>query len=159
LIGVELLGDFPYRDDASRAHNFSAILQPAVRTKIKGPTPLYSIEAPGPGVGKSLCAEVTTVPATGRTATPFAVPKDDDEMRKRLMSALLKDPDYVWMDNVSRPIDSPALASALTAHPRWGDRNLGVLAEIEVEMRASWLLTANNPKASGEVVRRKAPIL
>jgi len=48
----ELLGDFPFVDEASRAHTLALMLEPFVRPLIKGPTPLYLIDAPtrgGPG--------------------------------------------------------------------------------------------------------------
>src|SRR5207247_1615403 len=52
LLLDELLGDFPFRDDASRAHALAAMLLPFVRDLIDGPTPLHAIDAPTPGTGK-----------------------------------------------------------------------------------------------------------
>jgi hypothetical protein len=50
----ELLHDFPFADEASRAHTLALVLEPFVRPAIHGPTPLYLIDAPIRGAGKGL---------------------------------------------------------------------------------------------------------
>jgi hypothetical protein len=49
----ELFGDFPFVDDASRAHTLALVLEPFVRPTIDGPTPLYLIDAPLRGAAKA----------------------------------------------------------------------------------------------------------
>jgi hypothetical protein len=53
-----LLGDFPFADEASRAHGMALLLEPFARPMIGGPTPLYLIDAPNRGAGKGLMADV-----------------------------------------------------------------------------------------------------
>ena len=60
---TEVITDFPFVDEADRAHAVSMILQPFARDLIAGPTPLYLIEKPEPGTGATLLANVALFPA------------------------------------------------------------------------------------------------
>jgi hypothetical protein len=59
----------------------------------------------------------------------------------------------VLIDNLRRPLDSSALAAALTA-PFWEDRVLGVSETTRLPIRCIWIATGNNPEFSGEMARR-----
>jgi hypothetical protein len=63
LILDELLRDFPFVDQAGRAHAVAALLLPFARSLIGGPAPLHLIEKPTPGTGGTLLAEVLALPA------------------------------------------------------------------------------------------------
>jgi len=154
LILNELLGDFPFDGDASRAHAVTAILLPFVRELIQGPTPLHLFTAPTPGSGKGLLVEVTSLIATGRPALPVSPPRDDEEMRKRITAQLRRGTPIIVLDNLTKKLDSAALCAALTAS-EWQDRILGV-SEMSSTLpnRALWAATGNNPELSLDVARR-----
>jgi hypothetical protein len=78
---------------------------------------------------------------------------DDEEWRKRLTAKLRQIPSLVLIDNLRRPLDSSALAAALTA-PFWEDRILGVSETTRLPIRCIWIATGNNPEFSGEMARR-----
>lgn len=154
----ELLGDFPFVDDASRAHSLAALLCPFLRQAIPGPLPLHLIESPSVGTGKSLLAKVIAIPATGSVATSMSDPGNDDaEWRKRITSTLLKLPTYVFIDNVGHSLESDILASCLTSD-WWEDRILGSNRNVRVPQRACWLATGNNLHLKMDIARRTAPI-
>jgi putative DNA primase/helicase len=111
LLLDEMLVDFPFVDDASRAHALAAMLLPFVRDCISGPTPLHLIEAPTPGTGKGLLANLICIPATGRGATVMAEGQSDEEWRKRITAMLLAGPVFVVLDNLRRRLDAGALAA------------------------------------------------
>ncbi len=73
LIIEELLGDFPFVDDASRAHVVALLLLPFVRQMIQGPTPLHLIHAPTRGTGKGLLADVAALVTLGVPAPVMAL--------------------------------------------------------------------------------------
>ncbi len=50
----DLLGDFPFVDEADKANVLALYLLPFARELIDGPTPLHLIEKPSPGSGASL---------------------------------------------------------------------------------------------------------
>jgi putative DNA primase/helicase len=61
----EPLQDFPFVEDADRAHTIALFLLPFVRELIEGPTPLHLIHKPAPGTGGSLLAQAINLAATG----------------------------------------------------------------------------------------------
>jgi hypothetical protein len=156
LLG-ELLADFPFADEASRANALAALLLPFVRSLIAGPTPLHLIDAPTPGTGKSLRAHAICIPATGREAEATTEGSDQDEWRKRILSVLAESPTYVLLDNLRHTLDSAALASAVTARV-WKDRILGVSKMAALPVACTWLATGNNTELSHEMIRRTALI-
>jgi putative DNA primase/helicase len=159
VITDDLLGDFPFRDDASRAHAVAMLLEPFARALIgqHDPTPMYAVIAPTEGSGKTLLTRLLLLPSCGRV-TPTPEPsRDGDEFRKRMTALLVGAPAYVWFDNASRALDSSVLAAALTA-TRWTDRILGHTRMADVPISNLWVVTGNNLQGSGEIIDRLVPI-
>lgn len=152
LLG-ELLGDFPFVDEASRANALALLLTPIVRPMIDEPVPMALLDAPQHGSGKTLIAEVASVVATGRDAALMSAPRRDDEWRKHLTASLMEGATVIVVDNVAEPIDSPSLGAAITAR-RWTDRILGETRMIEVPVRCTWAATGNNITVRGDLPRR-----
>ena len=154
LILDDLLGDFRFDGEASRAHAVAAILLPFVRELIQGPTPLHLFTAPTPGSGKGLLVDLTSLIATGRPSLPVSAPRDDEEMRKRITAQLRRGTPIIVLDNLTQKLDSAALCAALTAS-EWQDRILGV-SEMSSTLpnRALWAATGNNPELSLDIARR-----
>jgi hypothetical protein len=150
---VELLGDFPFKDDASRAHAIAALLLPFVRQLIDGPTPLHLLDAPVEGTGKTLLASVITLVGTGRDAELMAEADSDAEWRKRITATLVEAPSFILLDNLKRTLDSGALAAVLTARI-WKDRLLGYSKTANLPNAAVWLASGNNTFLSREIIRR-----
>jgi hypothetical protein len=157
LIMDDLLADFPFVDEADKAHAVALLLLPFVRAMIPGPTPLHMIEAPTMGSGKGLLADVLTAVSTGAPPAPMAEARDDDEWRKRITSTLLGAPSHVMLDNLNRTLDSGSLAAALTA-TMWEDRLLGMSQNVRLPVSVVWLATANNPTLTSEIARRAVRI-
>ncbi len=150
----ELLGEFPFVDDASRAHTVTAILLPFVRELIEGPTPLHAFTAPTAGSGKGLLVDLTSIITTGHPSLPVSAPRDDEEMRKRITAQLRRGTPIIVLDNLISKLESAALCAALTSQ-EWNDRVLGA-SEMTPTLpnRALWVCTANNPDFSLDVARR-----
>jgi DNA primase len=155
LLFDELLGDFPFVNRSDAAHGVAAMILPFVRRLFRGPTPIHLIEAPRPGSGKGLLANVISVVAHGTTCETKTLPGDEEEVRKLLTTELIKGRPLILLDNADerKPIQSGALASVTTAEI-WGNRQLGKLDSVVVPNLALWLMTANNPKLAGEMARR-----
>ncbi len=153
LILDELMGDFPFISEAERTNAVALMILPYVRDLIAGPTPLHLIEAPTAGCGKGLLADVCTQPAVGDHIGTITDGRDDDEWRKRISTKLREATPLIMLDNITRPLDSGSLASALTANV-WTDRILGTNDGLRVPVRCVWAATANNPVMSTEIARR-----
>jgi putative DNA primase/helicase len=65
LLLEELMKDFPFTGEPSKAHAIAALLLPFVRAMIEGPTPLHLIHKSHPGTGATLLAEMLCLPSCG----------------------------------------------------------------------------------------------
>lgn len=154
----ELLTDFPFADgEMGRAHSIALLLTPFVREMIHGPTPLVIIDAPGPGSGKGLLADMLCMPAFGPIVGNIGECGEDPEWRKQITSVLLDSTRVVRIDNIAAMLDSPSLARALTTLV-WEDRVLGGNKIARIPVRCTWMGTGNNVSSSSEIRRRIVPI-
>lgn len=160
LILIELLGDFPFADDASPAHSVALLLHPFCIFLFHGPSPLHLIHKPCPATGGTLLAEMLHLPALGEHTSmmpPVAEDEDhpawaEEEWRKRITAKLLTAPSMVLIDNV-RSLTSSVLSAAITA-PIWEDRVLNFSKVGRVPVRCAWVATGNNPALSNEISSR-----
>ncbi|MDB5057243.1 MAG: putative P-loop ATPase-like protein [Chloroflexi bacterium] len=153
MIFDELLSDFAFAGLADKAHALALFLLPYLRDSIDGATPLHLIEAPTPGSGKGLLADVLLHPAVGHRIGVITDARDPDEQRKRITAQFRDGMPVILLDNIANTLDSDALASALTARV-WSDRKLGSSDMVHYPVRCIWVATANNPTMSTEIARR-----
>lgn len=156
LILDDLLVDFPFHDQASRAHTLALLLLHPARGLIEGPTPLHMIESSTPGIGKGLLASLAwTIPGErcATTAFSFGHGYAESEVARKLSALLFGGASFILIDNVADPIDSPHLASALTS-TTWGDRQIKTSTAPSVPNHAIWIATGNNISTSTEIARR-----
>ena len=113
------------------------------------------MDAPVQGSGKTLLASCIAALATGRSPEiwPHTAGRDDEEIRKRLFTALRDGTTALIWDNITGVLDSAALASAITA-PVLRDRVLGRSESLGIPNRAMLLLTGNNFCPAGDMPRR-----
>ncbi|MDR4485126.1 MAG: DUF3854 domain-containing protein [Nitrospirales bacterium] len=156
LILDELLGDFPFVDDASRAHILALLLLPFMRQMIQGPTPLHLIHAPTRGTGKGLLADIVALVTLGIPAPVMALTGQEVETEKRITALLLSGTSLILLDNVT-VIRSASLAAVLTAS-EWQGRRLGQSEMVRAPNNATWLATGNNVELSDELARRVVTI-
>jgi hypothetical protein len=162
LLRDELLCDFPFADQASRANSVGLMLLPFVRLMIDGPTPLHHIEASTEGTGKGLLGKVLAMPSLGRDLASTPQKESEAEWRKAITSALMAGSTFVFWDNLANPrswdgtpgpIDSGTLAAALTERV-WRDRLLGGNTEVSIPIRSVFASSGNNVAWSLELKRR-----
>jgi hypothetical protein len=149
----EVIGEFPYQNEASHANAIALLLTPLIRQSISGHVPLALIDATRPGTGKSLLAETVALIATGRKATMMVAPYDDDEWRKRIASTLAEGATIITIDNIKAILQSASLDSALTSHTV-KERILGESRNGVYAQRATWMATGNNIRVGGDLPRR-----
>ena len=153
----DALADFPFVDAASEAHAVAMIVQPFVRPLIDGPTPLYLIDAPTRGTGKTLLANLACLLSDGSAARTMAIPRSDEELEKRITALLMAGHGAVLIDNIDRKLEGGSMAAALTT-TSWRGRVLGKSEMLDIPNNATWLATGNNVDVSDEVARRIALI-
>jgi hypothetical protein len=162
LILDELLVDFPFANQASKANALAATLLPFVREMIEGPTPPHHFEASTEGTGKGLCVAACAFPALGREIDLNPQKESEAEWRKALTSAFVSGGSHFLIDNMYNPlgwdntpmpVDSGTLAAAWTVR-YWRDRLLGGNHEVRVRVQTVFMSTGNNVMFSRELDRR-----
>lgn len=145
---------FPFCTALDRAVHLSALITAAVRPAI--PTsPAFGYDAPVQGSGKTLLARCVGMLTEGSDPAvwPHTAGRDDEEVRKRLMTALRAGSRCLVWDNVMGQFDSASLATCLTS-AMYQDRILGLSTSSIVPNRAVFVLTGNNLQLSGDLPRR-----
>lgn len=154
----ELFGDFGFVDAASRANAFALMFLPFVRALVDGPTPMHLVQAPTQGSGKGKLLQACLMPYFGREVSLTPVPRDEDEMRKKIATALFSGARVVAFDNVVRKFESESLDAALTSSV-YEDRKLGSSSALAAKNLAVWCATLNNPTLSTDLARRSCTIV
>ena len=149
----EVLGDFLFVDDGSRANALAAFITPAVRVMINGSVPIALIDAPAAGSGKSLLIDCSSVAATGRPGQMLGAPKGDEEMEKVLVSELIKGSPLIVFDNVDIKLQAAPLARAVTARTFTG-RILAKNKTVDLPVESTFYCTGNNIQLGGDMPRR-----
>jgi hypothetical protein len=149
----EAIGDFPYETLADKANALALLLTPVLRAAIAGQIPLALGDAPRAGTGKSLFTEVIATITVGHNHGKMTEAESDAEWRKKITATLLEAHPVNIIDNVTLPLRSGQLSSALS-EPVWRDRILGASRIVHVPSRAVWIATGNNLRLGGDLPRR-----
>jgi len=149
---MEVISDFPFDSDASRANALAVMITPLLRPLIVGKVPMALFDKPQPGTGASLLAEVVDTIATGRSSAISPL-KDDEAWRKEIASILLRGQRTVIIDNVEHKLYAASLGSLLTSD-YWEFRILGHNQEVALPHRCTWIATGNNIQVGGDLPRR-----
>lgn len=156
LLLNELLGDFPFVDQASRANALGLLLTPFLKSMISGPIPLGLFDAPDNGTGKTTCAQAVLLPAFGVVADQAPL-ESDAEYRKNLTTAVRFATPVILWDNLVGKVDSSALATFLTSEI-WRDRQLGGNEHVVGPASTMLVGTANQAELSRELARRSVRV-
>lgn len=148
----EVLGEFPFEDEASRDNAMGLMVLAFVRRIIEGPTPVHYIDAPIVGTGKTLLAQTCLYPSCGFVGAS-TLPEREEERKKSISSFLLEGAQAIIWDNVDKRVDSGTLAAA-TTNINYHDRMLGSNAVIDVPVKCIWVMTGNNAELNKDMVRR-----
>lgn len=145
---------FPFESELDKGIVLASILTAVVRP-VLDTAPAFGFDAPVQGSGKTLLARALGVLATGGEPTvwPHTGAGNDDEIRKRLLTALKGGARTLVWDNVLGFFDSASVAALLTS-PTFTDRVLGASQQLTVPNRALFLITGNNLTPAGDMPRR-----
>src|SRR5262249_8538774 len=105
------------------------------------------------GSGKSLLVDIIALLATGRLMPVISQGRTEEELEKRLGSALLAGDVVVSLDNCDHELQSGFLCQALTQQTL-NIRLLGYSRNIEPLVNASIYATGNNLTIAGDLTRR-----
>lgn len=154
---LDWLTDFPFVDDASRAHAIGCFFLPFVRPMIDGATMLHMIEAPASRSGKTLLAQTLMFPALGREISLGAFPVDEKEQQKTIWADLVMGKEVMAYDNAKAMIGGAFYEMVLTSRYPSG-RILGFTQSRTVANEAVHLVTRNNGESTPDIANRSVQI-
>jgi hypothetical protein len=148
------LGDFAFKDNASRAHALALALLPFVRPAIAEATPLYLANAPKAGSGKSTLTKTVLAPGIGNISL-VNLTRWGPELEYKVTSWLIAGKPVIWFDNQApdHVVDS-ALLAALISEPSFSGRPVGTSESPDLPIRCAWVMTGNKLRFTEELARR-----
>lgn len=139
----------------SKSAMLSAIFTVGIRHLFDDGVPLFAVDAPRHGSGKSKLVKAISNLWFGRpmSVTPYS--NDHEEMKKHLASMLLNGDRVILFDNVhpNVKVNDPTLNALLTSG-RITFRELGTQKMLELDSAASFFMTGNKLKIVGDMIRR-----
>jgi hypothetical protein len=148
----ELLVEFPFVDEESRAVALSMILTPVVRAAMEV-SPLHLVSKPKPGTGGSYLADVASMIATGERCPVEAATSSYEETEKRLIGSVLDGVPIICLDNVHDVI-SGDFFSQMVERPLLNLRALGSSDKHRIDNAHTMFATGNNITVAADLVRR-----
>jgi hypothetical protein len=152
---LDLLSDFPFEDESSRANAVALLLTPHLRQllEVGSCVPMAAVSTPKAGSGKTELAKLASALCSGRAKCLISPPSSDDEWRK-LLTTLLRDGERMLvLDNVRGSISSAVLEKAIT-DTKWSDRVLGTNSRFSSNMDITVVATGRNLTVAKDMVRR-----
>ncbi len=150
---LEVVADFPFAGNSHKAGWVTGVLSPLARYAYSGPTPLFLLDANVRGCGKSLSIDATSLITTGQDIARMTLPRDDDELRKRITALAAEGNPLILLDNIGTKFGSPSLDAMLTA-TKWSDRILGQTSMTTLPLYSVWYATGNNIILAADTSRR-----
>ncbi|MEI7841307.1 MAG: hypothetical protein WCJ11_12485 [Methylococcaceae bacterium] len=146
------LKDFPFLEEIDRSVILAAMLTAVVRRSVST-SPMFAIDAPIMGSGKSLLSDMVAMLATGRKAIVVSQGRDEAEDEKRFGALLMRGVPLINLDNIERAISGEMLCSMLTQE-QVSARVLGQSTIMDLPTNITILATGNNLTFKGDMVRR-----
>lgn len=152
---MEPFTGFCFKASADLANYLALLITLIVRSTILGNVPLFVIDSPIQGSGKSKLAFCASLIATGGREASMVMPErgGDDEIRKRLTAHLIDNPLTGMLDNIVGKVDWPSLASILTTG-QWSDRLLQKSKIVTMAVQTVFFCTGVNIEIAGDMARR-----
>jgi len=153
-------GGFWWHDGQSRTHALARFITPFCRGLMgwKRP-PLWIYDGNREGCGKDTCANLPHVLYAGRSIICAPLSKDcDEEMKKRITSALLAGSRYFHLANMKGHIRYASLEVATDNSGVWEDRHLGFNETLTLPNETDFSLSANNATWEPDIERRSRRI-
>jgi putative DNA primase/helicase len=149
---ADLLAEFPFANDASKAVALSMLLTPVLRGAMAA-APMHLVTAPQPGSGKSYMADTASMIATGERVAAVAVAPNPEETEKRLIGSALAGFPVIGLDNCRDTLEGDFLCQ-VTERPLLQLRPLGTSDKIRVANTFTTFANGNNVAVADDLVRR-----
>lgn len=148
-----VVDEFPFESEVGLAVFVSAVLSIVARRAIKGPVPLFVIDASTPGAGKTLLATAIAMIGTGKMPGVSSAESSESELKKAITAHLISGETVVVFDNCTNSFGGATLDRFLTSTV-WTDRLMQTHRNVSLPNECVVLMTANNATVRGDTARR-----
>jgi hypothetical protein len=148
----DLLGEFPFVDEASRSVAQSAVITPVARGAFSV-APTHVVRSSTPGSGKTYLVDVASAIATGQPCHAIAAGRTEEETEKRLGACLLAGYPMTNVDNVNGEFGGDFVCQ-VAERPLVSPRVLGRSEQPQLSNRMTLYATGNNIRLKGDMTRR-----
>jgi hypothetical protein len=153
----DLFIDFRFVSPADKAAVIALMLTFIMHGKINGLRPAFITRAPVQGSGKSLLNRVILSVILGRPPAVMVLPRNEDELQKKLGADILAGSPYFFIDNIKTKLNSEHIAASITSE-FLKIRVLGASEIRAIPNNYIFIMTANNPSIDKDLLRRMVPI-
>ncbi len=156
LLGSPLDGGFFWANEQALSHAVARLITPFCRGIINWErSPLWIFDGNREGCGKDTCASIAFMLYVGRPVICAPLAKgSDEEMRKRITSALRVGHPFFHFANMKGHIDFAALEAATDNSGYLEDRILGASKSITLRNEMEYSISANNATWTADIERR-----
>ncbi|MGB5099223.1 MAG: hypothetical protein WBN94_01310 [Methanothrix sp.] len=152
-IFAEVLEGFRFEDAADKVNAMAFILRPLIRRMVNGPMPVAFINKRQHQTGGSKLSRVPSYIYTGHRPDEWPPIRDEDEIRKKILTSLLQMPEEIMIDNVDRNFSSHTLCSLFTSTV-WSDRVLGSNERRHLEHNTCWVINGTQFTSTRDLMLR-----
>lgn len=150
---MNIVDTFKLKENLDRSVLYSGLLSAVIRPAVKT-CPIYALDAPTKGSGKTYAAECIGTLALGYEPPISPVARgDDSEIKKTLLPKLMQGERVIIFDNILGDFNSASLAAFVTS-PTYSDRVLGSSQTLSLPNKSMVLLTGNNLALTHDMPRR-----
>lgn len=151
----ELLEEFPLVDGQSISTALSGFITPVVRAAFPV-APMHISKASTTGTGKSYLWDVGAAISIGEIMPIISAGADNEEMEKRLGTALMTGQSLISIDNINGELGGAALCQYIERPRAQSIRILGKSQSVEIDLcGTTFFASGNNISVSFEMARRK----
>ena len=150
---LELLTDFPFRNEGEKFSYIATLLTLSLRSSIRGVVPSLAIDGNGQSVGKGLLSTILSLIAYGEDIATNSAPKSREEWASKLDSILLRGAPFAVIDNIVGSFASDDFASVLTSAKRTV-RIKGLSKVVDVPVNTVWVLNGNDLTLDSDLSQR-----
>jgi len=148
-----LVSDFPFANEPSKAAWLALLLTIPARFAIPGPVPFWLIDANGQSAGKGLLTHITSIITLGRNPVAMVGSRDPEEFRKNLLSTLMEGRRLGWLDEAESPFGGGRWNGLMT-FTTYSDRILCTQRNWDGPHFTVWVVSGNNVQLTSDTSRR-----
>lgn len=150
---LDIVGDFPFVDEAHKSAWLAALLSPLSRFMHDGNIPMVVVQANDRRVGKTKLAGLISIIVTGKSPAIMTHVTNGEEERKRIGSILLAGYPVVLIDNVESQFGGSNMNALITSRI-YVDRVLGKQTVLRAENNATWIVNGKNMTLAPDMAQR-----